>query len=81
MVDGGIVHPDFKKRKELGCFETPPKYNSKEQEALSKKKLVLISYKDKKSKHPCYALVDALYKTLKESSDHFPLYSTLIFNP
>jgi hypothetical protein len=77
-VKGSIIHPDFTKRVDLGCTETPPK---EDKSLMKKKKLVLVQFRTKTSKNPCYAYVDSFYKTLKTASDHYPLTSTLIFNP
>lgn len=79
-VKGKIIHPDFTKRKELGCGTPAPQPDEK---LMKNEGLVFVSYqkKDQDKKMTCYAYVDEFYQTLKKASDHYPLYSELEFRP
>ncbi len=65
-VAGGIIHPNWKKREELGCDGMP--------KMLPPADLSLVSYLDRKKKQECWVLVDRRYQILKEASDHYPIW-------
>ena len=65
-IAGGIVHPDWSKREELGC-DGMPKLLPPTNEAL-------VSYIDKKNKLECWLLIDRKYQILKDASDHYPIW-------
>lgn len=70
-VAGGIIHPDWKKREELGCNGMP--------KMLPPSDLALVGYIDQKKKLECWVLVDKQYQTLKEASDHYPIWGHFKF--
>ncbi|MCO4793205.1 MAG: endonuclease/exonuclease/phosphatase family protein [Bacteriovoracaceae bacterium] len=63
-VAGGIIHPNWNKRRELGCNGMP--------KLLPASDMALVSYRQNKKE--CWALVDKYYQTLKDASDHYPLW-------
>jgi endonuclease/exonuclease/phosphatase family metal-dependent hydrolase len=65
-VAGGIIHPDWKKREELGCDGMP--------KLIPPPELALVGYLDKKKKQECWVLVDRKYQILKDTSDHYPIW-------
>jgi len=65
-IAGRIIHPDWKKREELGCDGMP--------KMLPPPELALVSYLDRKNKQECWVLVDRKYQMLKDASDHYPIW-------
>jgi hypothetical protein len=70
-IAGGIVHPDWSKREELGC-DGMPKLLPPADEAL-------VNYVDNQKKQECWLLVDRKYQILKDASDHYPIWGHFRF--